>query len=68
MNESMQRLVNENTKKVHKAVESEDSLRSVCGAVEHVPSGNLRRIPVEDGGNADTVDKCGRCFEDGGGY
>lgn len=61
-------VLNEFTRTVHKPERDAATLHAECGATYHLDPDHLRSISV-DGTVADNdVNKCGRCFEDGGGY
>ena len=69
--ESHMRLVlNESTKTVHRPAHRSDSQPADCGALRHVSDDRIRltteqevepELEVE-------IERCGRCFEDCGGY
>ncbi len=61
----MNGVLNETTNKIHKHERGRSDFQTTCGATSHVSHEDLRLIPVEQ---ADDADRCGRCFEDGGGY
>jgi len=60
--------LNERTKTVHKHEAGAPSLHTICGATYHLAGERLREVPVERAIADHDADKCGRCFEDGGGY
>jgi len=64
----MDGVLNENTNTIHRQVVSKPAFRTVCGVTYHVPEDNLRMVAIEPQVTATTTSKCGRCFEDGGGY
>lgn len=67
----MQIILNEGTNTIHKqGTGTERSpLQTICGATNHVPQDNLRHITrIEPELDTITANKCGRCFDDGGGY
>lgn len=61
-------ILNEVTDTVHKHDLGESGRQTVCGAIAHVSHGQLQRTSLESPGSTTTANKCGRCFEDGGGY
>jgi hypothetical protein len=63
----MDGVLNEYTKTVHKHETGASDLHTVCGATYNLEPGQLREMSVE---SAEAIDasKCGRCFDDGGGY
>jgi hypothetical protein len=63
----MKAVVNRTTKTVHKR-STEGSKETPCGATSHVDSSKLQRTSLERARTAHDASKCGRCFEDGGGY
>jgi hypothetical protein len=60
-------ILNEHTGTIHKQ-EDADRLKAQCGALRQVPSQHLQPVLVDDVVPQDEVDRCGRCFDDGGGY
>jgi hypothetical protein len=64
----MDGLLNERTDTVHRFETEEPDLRTACGASRTLDTDQLRRISLERAAADDAIDKCGRCFEEGGGY
>lgn len=64
----MDGVLNESTRTVHKHERGGPELHTACGVTYTVHSEKLREIPVEQAVAATNASKCGRCFEDGGGY
>lgn len=64
----MDGVLNEVTNTIHKHKRGESDLQSVCGAISHVSHDSLRITPIDPTYNGPTASKCGRCFDDGGGY
>lgn len=62
----MTRLLNEHTGTVHKP-RQESANETVCGALRHVAGRNVTSVANDEVRGGD-VDRCGRCFEDAGGY
>lgn len=61
----MTRLLNERTGTIHKPGPTDDG--TACGALRHVPRRYV--ISVGDEGQVDDeTERCGRCYEDTGGY
>lgn len=67
-NEAGPGILNETTGTIHKRARGNEALHSICGITYHVDSGHLRQTPVERAADSLNVTKCGRCFEDSGGY
>lgn len=63
----MKRIMNANTKTVHKPAVNTDRQQTCCGALRHVPSNHVREIDDEDDPLHD-ASRCGRCFDGEGGY
>lgn len=63
-----QGVLNEHTGTVHKRKQGGDRLEAECGALRRIRSQNLRAVLVDDIVTKTDVDRCGRCFDDGGGY
>jgi hypothetical protein len=64
----MNGVLNETTNKVHKHDPGRSDFQTVCGATAHVAHEDLRLVPVERAiGDAD-ANRCGRCFDEAGGY
>ncbi|MFC4544531.1 hypothetical protein ACFO5R_21600 [Halosolutus amylolyticus] len=59
----MYRILNSNTKTVHRGI---DSNETACGSLTHVPSSRTQVVSDEELGT--DVDYCGNCFEGEGGY
>lgn len=64
----MDGVLNETTNTVHRHERSKSDLESACGATYHLRREKLRMTTVDRAVSALSADKCGRCFEDGGGY
>jgi hypothetical protein len=63
----MKAVVNRTTETVHKRA-AEGPKETPCGATSHVDSSKLEQTSLERACDAHDASKCGRCFEDGGGY
>jgi hypothetical protein len=63
----MDAVVNRTTQTVHKRA-TEGSKETPCGATSHVDSSTLEHTSLQRARAAHGASKCGRCFEDGGGY
>lgn len=61
-------VLNEITGTVHKRKLGESILHTVCGLTYHVDSEHLERTAMDRAMDSLNVCKCGRCFEEGGGY
>ena len=64
----MKRLLNERTGTIHKAQPGMSSETTVCGALRHVPHHNITTVEIDETQLGDGIDRCGRCFQDAGGY
>ncbi|WP_115862661.1 hypothetical protein [Halorussus litoreus] len=64
----MERILNEHTGTVHKSRRGTTSDEAVCGALRHVPHRQVTSVPNEETGVEEGVERCGRCFEEAGGY
>lgn len=64
----MQRIINTQTKTIHKPRDEQDSDTAECGSLKHVPRGRTRIVSDDAIRTEDAVDRCGSCFEDAGGY
>lgn len=58
-------IVNEITNKVHKQGDGRSELSTECGVTYQMDAERLK-MSVSD--TLTAAEKCGRCFEDGGGY
>ncbi|WP_135827842.1 hypothetical protein [Halorussus halobius] len=65
---TMTRLLNEHTGTVHKSRQESPGDEAVCGALRHVSGRHVASVPNDEPRTNDAVDRCGRCFEDAGGY
>ena len=61
------RLLNERTGTIHKP-QSGAGNETPCGALRHVPQRHVTHIADAQTRAGDEVERCGRCFEDAGGY
>lgn len=61
-------VLNETTKTVHRHKDAETNLEARCGATYHLNPDQLRKTTISEAISVYSADKCGRCFEDGGGY
>jgi hypothetical protein len=64
----MDGILNEHTQTVHRHEAGEPALDTVCGASNGLDSEQLRAVSVEKAAADHDTDRCGRCFDDGGGY
>lgn len=64
----MNGVLNETTNTVHKHDRSESDLKAKCGATSQVKREQLRMARVPEAVTESDASKCGRCFEEGGGY
>lgn len=65
---TMNGVLNETTKIVHKHEQSRSDLEAVCGATSDLKRDQLRMTAVKEAITDHSADKCARCFEDVGGY
>jgi hypothetical protein len=61
-------VVNEHTGTVHRQKPGSAFPHAVCGATYHLDRDRLRRTSPERAARDDRITKCGRCFDEGGGY
>lgn len=61
-------VLNETTRTVHKHRPGPAGRRTACGDTRTLNAENLTPISVELATIEDDADRCGRCFEDAGGY
>ncbi|MBZ6496243.1 hypothetical protein [Natrinema longum] len=64
----MNGVLNETTNKIHKYESGQSDFQTSCGATSHVAHEHLRLVPVEQAIDGADADRCGRCFDEGGGY
>ncbi len=64
----MDGVLNQSTNKVHKHEAGTADFRTRCGATSHVSHDDLRLISVDRALEETATNRCGRCFDDGGGY
>lgn len=64
----MKGVLNETTKTVHKHEIGKTELQTECGLTHHVAPDQLQTTSVEQATADFDARKCGRCFEEGGGY
>jgi hypothetical protein len=65
----MDEILNEVTNTVHRREAGGPKCRAACGSTFHLSHDKLRVVSeTEQVTDAVTTTKCGRCFEDGGGY
>jgi hypothetical protein len=62
-------VLNEATNTIHKHETGTADLQASCGATSHVPHDNLRIVVrIQPALETTEASKCGRCFDNGGGY
>lgn len=61
-------VVNQCTNTVHKHDPGDRDLHTACGITYHLDHDRLRTVPFEQATTDGDASKCGRCFDDGGGY
>lgn len=64
----MQLVLNERTKTAHKPSRSTGRQPADCGALRYVSEDRIRMTSSEEIEPSHEVDRCGRCFENTGGY
>ncbi|MFB6301482.1 MAG: hypothetical protein ABEH78_01270 [Haloferacaceae archaeon] len=64
----MKVVLNEFTETIHKHEPGTSELHTVCGISHHLDHDQLHRLPAERATTNYDASKCGRCFDDGGGY
>jgi len=64
----MDGVLNEHTQTVHRHESGEPELHTVCGVSYTLDPEHLLAMPVEKAATDHDADRCGRCFDDGGGY
>ncbi|MEF8852162.1 MAG: hypothetical protein V5A44_07715 [Haloarculaceae archaeon] len=64
----MEGVLNEHTRTVHKHESGSSELHTVCGVSYNLAAEKLLAVPVSRATTADDAEKCGRCFDDAGGY
>lgn len=65
---TMDGILNEYTNTVHKHETGTADLHTPCGVTHNINPDQLRAISVHQATTEYDANKCGRCFEDGGGY
>lgn len=66
--DSTNAVLNRTTMKVHKHEKGTETVETRCGATYHLDPEQLLVTSVERATTEFDASKCGRCFEDGGGY
>ena len=64
----MDGILNETTSTVHEMRAEEPDLRAECGVTNHLEGDKLREVSVHRATRELDASKCGRCFDDAGGY
>ncbi|MFB6210090.1 MAG: hypothetical protein ABEI76_00985 [Halobacteriales archaeon] len=64
----MNPILNESTQTVHKHETGAPELHTECGIMLHANPDHLERMSLERALQEQEADKCGRCFDEGGGY
>lgn len=64
----MDGILNEVTNTVHKQEFSTSDLKTPCGITYNVSEDQLRQTTIDQLVTTASTTKCGRCFEEGGGY
>lgn len=63
----MRIVLNDFTNTAHRPSHEDSSHPAACGALRHVSSDHIRVLADENESDGE-VDRCGRCFDDSGGY
>lgn len=64
----MDGILNETTNTVHKQESGKSALETPCGVTNNLSEDHLRQTAIDQLVTTTNTTKCGRCFEDGGGY
>ena len=64
----MEFVINESTRTLHKRRSGSTARHTVCGVTRTLDAERLQPIPGEVATAECDADRCGRCFEDAGGY
>jgi hypothetical protein len=64
----MNGVLNETTGTVHKPRVGGSDLQTECGVAYHLAPGQLRATSIERATTQLGATRCGRCFDDAGGY
>lgn len=64
----MEVVLNEQTRTMHKHRLDGSEYTTACGVTKHITHEDVQRVPFERAASDYDASKCGRCFEDGGGY
>jgi len=64
----MDGVLNDRTSTVHRRANGRGRFDAECGALRHVGAQALEPVAVGQAVEGEDVDRCGRCFEHGGGY
>lgn len=64
----MKRLLNEHTGTLHRLQPETTDETTACGALRHVPRRYVTTVGTDEVRVGEDVERCGRCFEDAGGY
>lgn len=67
-NDAATGVVNVNTMTVHRRDLANAGAETACGLTSHVDPNRLRKTALEEAAADLAVSKCGRCFEEAGGY
>ncbi|WP_435178964.1 hypothetical protein [Halorussus sp. AFM4] len=64
----MKRILNEHTGTLHRLRPGSTGGATACGALRHVPRRYVTTVGSDEVRLGEDVDRCGRCFDDAGGY
>ncbi len=64
----MKHLLNERTGTVHKTRPDTTGTEAACGALRHVAPRHVTSVATTETPGGTDEDRCGRCFDDAGGY
>lgn len=64
----MRGVLNEESNVIHKHEPGEADFQTECGVVATISHEHLSMTSIESAYESTDANKCGRCFDDGGGY
>ncbi len=64
----MNHILNVRTNTLHKPRTDTSQPKTECGALTHVPQDHVEEVSEANFETTAAVSRCGRCFENGGGY
>lgn len=66
--ETQSGILNETTMTLHKQESGMAEFQTPCGHVTHIPQERLQIVDIGALATNYNTDRCGKCFEDAGGY